>query len=100
MKEIGKEWEKMDRLQQTRQFFRSYKIEIWKRRVFIMTTRILRRTYTDKFEEQLIQLSYKEEDNRSNLEKELIELRKRNKQLEMKNDILKQAALILGGKYP
>ena len=65
-----------------------------------MTTRILRRTYTDKFEEQLIQLSYKEEDNRSNLEKELIELRKRNKQLEMKNDILKQAALILGGKYP
>ena len=100
MKEIGKEWEKMDRLQQTRQFFRSYKIEIWKRRAFIMTTRILRRTYTDKFEEQLIQLSYKEEDNRSNLEKELIELRKRNKQLEMKNDILKQAALILGGKYP
>lgn len=31
-------------------------------------------------------------------EKELIELRKRNKQLEMENDILKQAALLLGKK--
>ena len=42
--------------------------------------------------------SYKEEDNRSNLEKESIELRKRNKQLEMENDILKQEKLILGRK--
>ena len=42
--------------------------------------------------------SFKEKDNRSDLEKELIELRKRNKQLEMENDILKQAALILGRK--
>lgn len=31
-------------------------------------------------------------------EKELIELRKRNKQLEMENDILKQAAPLLLGK--
>ena len=37
-------------------------------------------------------------DNRTEEEKELIELRKRNKQLEMENDILKQAALILGRK--
>ena len=42
--------------------------------------------------------SFKEKDNRSDLEKELIALRKRNKQLEMENDILKQAALILGQK--
>ena len=42
--------------------------------------------------------SFKDKDNRSDLEKELIELRKRNKQLEMENDILKQAALILGRK--
>ena len=42
--------------------------------------------------------SFKEKDNRSDLEKELIELRKRNKQLEREYDILKQAALILGRK--
>jgi transposase len=42
--------------------------------------------------------SFKEKDNRSEIENELIELRKRNKQLEMENDILKQAALILGRK--
>ena len=42
--------------------------------------------------------SFKEKDNRSDLEKELIALRKRNKQLEMENDILKQAELILGQK--
>lgn len=42
--------------------------------------------------------SFKEKDNRSPLEQELIELRKRNKQLEMENDILKQAALIMGRK--
>ena len=40
--------------------------------------------------------SFKESDNRTDAEKELIELRKRNKQLEMENDILKQAALIMG----
>ena len=42
--------------------------------------------------------SFKTIDNLSDSEKELKELRKRNKQLEMENDILKQAALILGRK--
>lgn len=95
-----------------------------------MIERRQRRTYTDEFKTQLVQLylngkrkcdiareydigaslldkwikqsettgSFKEEDNRSDMDKELIELRKRNKQLEMENDILKQAALILGRK--
>lgn len=95
-----------------------------------MTERRQRRTYTEEFKEQLVQLYFngkrkcdiireydiasslldkwikqsqttgyfKEKDNRSDLENELIELRKRNKQLEMENDILKQAALILGRK--
>lgn len=42
--------------------------------------------------------SFKTSDNLSDAEKELIELRKRNKQLEMEVDILKQAALIIGRK--
>ena len=42
--------------------------------------------------------SFHEKDNRSPDQQELLELRKRNKQLEMENDILKQAALILGRK--
>ena len=42
--------------------------------------------------------SFKEKDNRSPEEKELIKLRKELKQLQMENDILKQAALILGRK--
>lgn len=42
--------------------------------------------------------SFKEKDNRSAEEQELIILRKRLKELEMENDILKQAALILGRK--
>jgi transposase len=37
-------------------------------------------------------------DNRTEEEKELIALRKKLKQLEMENDILKQVALILGKK--
>jgi len=37
-------------------------------------------------------------DNRTDEDKELIELRKKVKQLEMENDILKQAALLLGKK--
>lgn len=37
-------------------------------------------------------------DNRTAEEKELIALRKKVKQLEMENDILKQAALLLGKK--
>ena len=41
--------------------------------------------------------SFTEKDNRTDEENELIELRKKNnKQLEMENDILKQAALIMG----
>lgn len=39
--------------------------------------------------------SFKAKDNRTDAENELIELRKRNKQLEMEVDILKQAALIM-----
>ena len=42
--------------------------------------------------------SFKEKENRSELELENIQLKKRNKELEMENDILKQAALILGRK--
>ena len=42
--------------------------------------------------------SFKEKDNRTPEEQELIELRKQNQQLKMENDILKQAALILGRK--
>lgn len=42
--------------------------------------------------------SYKEKDNRSDAENELLKLRKENQQLKMENDILKQAALILGRK--
>ncbi len=40
--------------------------------------------------------SFKAADNLTSAEKELIGLRKRNQQLEMENDILKQAALIFG----
>ena len=39
--------------------------------------------------------SFREKDNRSKEESELIVLRKENKQLRMENDILKQAALIM-----
>ena len=42
--------------------------------------------------------SFKEGDNRTEDEKRLIELEKRNRQLEMDVDILKQAALIMGRK--
>ena len=42
--------------------------------------------------------SFKEADNRSPEEQELIRLRKENQQLLMENDILKQAALIFGRK--
>ena len=38
--------------------------------------------------------SFKEKDNRSPNEAEMIKLRKENQQLKMENDILKQAALI------
>ena len=42
--------------------------------------------------------SFKEKDNLTPEEQELNELRKEIKQLQMENDILKQAALILGRK--
>lgn len=42
--------------------------------------------------------SFKERDNLTNEQKELIALRKQNQQLKMEVDILKQAALILGQK--
>ncbi len=42
--------------------------------------------------------SFREADNRSSEENELIQLRKENQRLKMENDILKQAALILGRK--
>ncbi|WP_249168796.1 MULTISPECIES: IS3 family transposase [unclassified Fusobacterium] len=42
--------------------------------------------------------SFNIDDNRTEEEKELIRLRKQLKQLEMENDILKQAALLLGQK--
>ncbi len=93
-------------------------------------TRNKRRTFTEAFKNQMVQLhkngkrkadlvreydlvpsaldrwinqaeatgSFKEKDNRSEKDKELIQLRKENQQLLMENDILKQAALILGRK--
>ena len=42
--------------------------------------------------------SFKAKDNRTEEENRLIELEKENKQLRMENDILKQAALIIGRK--
>ncbi len=42
--------------------------------------------------------SFKEQDNRSDEENRLIELEKEVRQLRMENDILKQAALIMGRK--
>lgn len=42
--------------------------------------------------------SFKAKDNRTDEENELNRLRKENKQMMMENDILKQAALIMGRK--
>jgi transposase len=42
--------------------------------------------------------SYREKDNKSPEQLELEKLRKQNQKLKMENDILKQAALILGRK--
>lgn len=42
--------------------------------------------------------SFKASDNRSEPEKELSRLQKENQELKMENDILKQAALIMGRK--
>ena len=74
------------------------------------------RKYTDEFKQQLVELyrsgkrrcdicreydiatSLFDKDNRTPEQEELIRLRKENQQLRMENDILKQAALILGRK--
>ena len=93
-------------------------------------TKRKRRTFTNEFKQQLVQLyqngkprseivreydltpsafdkwvrqyknsgSFSEKDNRSPEESELIKLRKENQRLAMENDILKQAALIMGRK--
>ncbi|MET3684463.1 transposase [Alkalibacillus flavidus] len=42
--------------------------------------------------------SFEEKDNRTPEQEELIQLRNKNQQLAMENDILKQAALIMGRK--
>ncbi len=42
--------------------------------------------------------SFEEKDNRTPEQEELIRLRKENQKLSMENDILKQAALIMGRK--
>lgn len=42
--------------------------------------------------------SFRMKNNMTDEQKELVELRKRNVELEMENDILKQAALIMGRK--
>jgi len=42
--------------------------------------------------------SFKASENRTEEEKELIKIKKENQQLRMENDILKQAALIMGRK--
>lgn len=42
--------------------------------------------------------SFEEKDNRTPEQDEVIKLRKENQRLEMENDILKQAALIMGRK--
>lgn len=95
-----------------------------------MSTRRKRRTFTDEFKKQVVDLhqagkprkeiiedydltpsafdkwvrqsnqtgSFKEKENRTPEQKELLNLRKENAQLKMENDILKQAALIFGRK--
>jgi transposase len=92
--------------------------------------RRLRRTFTDEFKQQIVDLylggkrkcdivreydignstidrwisqaknsgSFREKDNRTAEENELIKLQKEIQQLKMENDILKQAALIMGRK--
>ncbi|GAE94698.1 mobile element protein [Gracilibacillus boraciitolerans JCM 21714] len=42
--------------------------------------------------------SFQEKDNRTPEQEELVKLRKENQKLSMENDILKQAALIMGRK--
>jgi len=65
----------------------------------ITMTKRKRRSFTDEFKRQSQSTgSFRESDKCSDEENELIQLRKENQQLKMENDILKQAALILGRK--
>ncbi len=63
----------------------------------IFMSKRTRRTFSQEFKQQIVNLYLAgEKDNLTPEQKELLELRKRNQQLEMENDILKQAALIFG----
>ncbi len=63
-------------------------------REYDLTTSSLRRWVTQSRNSG----SFKEADNRTPEQSELIALRKENRQLKMENDILKQAALIFAQK--
>ena len=58
--------------------------------------------YEENFKKQIVKIynqgnhTYNAEDNKTDEEKRIKELEKKVKQLEMENDILKQAALLLG----
>ena len=70
-----------------------------KRRVDICTEYDISASLFDKWRRQSEKSgSFKEADNRTEEENRLIQLEKENKQLRMENDILKQAALIMGRK--
>ena len=72
----------------------------------IFISKRTRRTFSQEFKQQIVNLYLagkprveiirEYEDNLTPEQKELLERRKRNQQLEMENDILKQAALIFG----
>lgn len=59
---------------------------------------IARSTINKWFKDYSTSGSFKAKDNRTEEENELIKLRKENQRLKMENDILKQAALIMGRK--
>jgi len=68
-----------------------------KRRVDICREYDISSSLFDKWKKQSESSgSFKEADNRSEEDNRLIQLEKENKQLRMENDILKQAALIMG----
>ena len=55
-------------------------------------------TFDKLFKQERISGSFKTVDNLTGEQRELIELRKRNKELEMQLDILKQSAVIMARK--
>jgi transposase len=70
-----------------------------KRRVDICREYDISESLFDKWRKQSeTSGSFKEADNRTEEEQRLIRLEKENRQLRMENDILKQAALIMGRK--